>query len=151
MSLRLKIYVFLCSHTHSLHSRWFLLLFTQYFALHNPHIAASPFFYYSLHNMNQSLTIFSWFVRFTKVLYRKLKPCFPLHGVPPKQKSHFSLLVSCLILLFFSSSHRGRPLGQNHQILCNIAYLLDFKSNSLIHKEYITSLIRSGLSLTFKL
>ena len=36
-------------------------------------------------------------------------------GVTPKQKSHFSLLVSCPILLFFSSFHKRGPLGQNHQ------------------------------------
>ena len=35
-------------------------------------------------------------------------------GITPKQKSHFSLLVSCPILLFFSSFHKRGLLGQNH-------------------------------------
>ena len=93
-------------------SLWFLLLFTRYFALHNPHIAATSFFYSSLHTTwIKASQFFLDLCALQKLCRENSNLLVSLLGVPPRQKSHFSLLVSCLILLFFSSFHRGGPLG----------------------------------------
>ena len=67
--------VFLCSHTHSLHSLWFLLLFTQYFALHYIHIVATPFSFFFTsqheskpHNFSLICALYKSFIEKTQTL-----------------------------------------------------------------------------------
>ena len=112
---KISMFFFALTRTHCTHCGFFF--FSQNVLLSTILTLWQHFFFSFLHftTWNKASQFFLDLCILQKLCRENSNLVVSILGVTPKQKSHFSLLVLCPILLFFSSFHRGGPLGQNHQ------------------------------------